>query len=63
MGCKIKVRKEGRAKAKGKYRGRRVNEPLHQDIRDQLKLGRSYSEIQQKLGCSRATIARVVKVS
>nr|WP_305840356.1 helix-turn-helix domain-containing protein [Photobacterium leiognathi] len=38
-------------------------ESLHQDIRDQLSLGRSYSEIQQKLGCSRATIARVVKES
>nr|WP_305812954.1 helix-turn-helix domain-containing protein [Photobacterium leiognathi] len=30
-------------------------------MRDQLSLGRSYSEIQQKLRCSRATIARVVK--
>ena len=50
-----------KAKAEGKYRGRRVNESLRQDIRDQLSLGRSYSEIQQKLGCSRATIARVVK--
>ncbi|ELV7518397.1 recombinase family protein [Photobacterium damselae] len=50
-----------KAKAEGKYRGRRVNASLHQDIRDQLSLGRSYSEIQQKLGCSRATIARVVK--
>ena len=50
-----------KAKAEGKYRGRRVNESLHQDIRDQLTLGRSYSEIQQKLGCSRATIARVTK--
>ncbi|WP_318409150.1 recombinase family protein [Photobacterium leiognathi] len=52
-----------KAKAEGKYRGRRVNESLHQDIRDQLSLGRSYSEIQQKLGCSRATIARVIKGS
>ncbi len=50
-----------KAKSEGKYRGRRVNESLHQDIRDQLSLGRSYSEIQQKLRCSRATIARVVK--
>ena len=48
-----------KAKAKGKYRGRRVNESLHQDIRDQLSLGRSYSEIQLKLGCSRATIAKI----
>ena len=52
-----------KAKSEGKYRGRRVNEILHQDIRDQLKLGRSYSNIQQKLGCSRATIAKVIKES
>nr|WP_305843202.1 Trp family transcriptional regulator [Photobacterium leiognathi] len=32
-------------------------------IVDQLSLRRSYSEIQQKLGYSRATIARVVKDS
>lgn len=52
-----------KAKAEGKYRGRRANVTLHQDIRDQLTLGRSYSQIQEKLGCSRATIARVVKES
>ncbi|KLV03667.1 resolvase [Photobacterium aquae] len=52
-----------KAKAEGKYRGRRANMALHQDIRDQLTLGRSYSQIQEKLGCSRATIARVVKES
>ncbi|HIF9529837.1 TPA: recombinase family protein [Photobacterium damselae] len=50
-----------KAKLEGKYRGRQINKALHQDIRDQLSLGRSYSEIQKKLGCSRATIARVVK--
>jgi DNA invertase Pin-like site-specific DNA recombinase len=50
-----------KAKAEGKYRGRRVNESLHQDIRDQLSLGRSYSEIQLKLGCSRATVAKIRK--
>ncbi|WP_237043648.1 hypothetical protein [Photobacterium kishitanii] len=35
-----------KARAEGKYRGRRVNEALHQDIRDQLTLRRSYSYIQ-----------------
>lgn len=34
----------------GKYRGRCVNESLHQDTRELIKLGRSYSEVQQKLG-------------
>ncbi|SUB91808.1 Uncharacterised protein [Photobacterium damselae] len=52
---------QGIAKSDGKYRGRRVNESLHQDIRDQLSLGRSYSKIQKKLRCSWATIVRVVK--
>lgn len=47
----------------GKYRGRCVNEVLHQDSREQLKLGRSYSGLKQKLGCSRATIAKGVKES
>lgn len=51
-----------KAKAEGKYRGRQPNLALHHDILDQLTLGRSYSQIQEKLGCSRATIAKVVKV-
>ncbi len=43
----------GKAKAEGQYRGCRMNASVHQDSRDQLSLRRSYSEIQQKLGCSR----------
>ncbi|OBU41473.1 resolvase [Photobacterium phosphoreum] len=54
---------QGIAKAEGKYRGRQPNLALHHDILDQLTLGRSYSQIQEKLGCSRATIAKVVKVA
>ncbi|MCD9504028.1 resolvase [Photobacterium phosphoreum] len=50
-----------KAKAEGKYRGRQPNVALHHDILDQLTLGRSYSQIQEKLRCSRATIAKVVK--
>jgi DNA invertase Pin-like site-specific DNA recombinase len=52
-----------KAKSEGKYRGRQPNIALHHDILDQLTLGRSYSQIQKKLGCSRATIAKVVKQS
>ena len=48
-----------KAKAEGKYRGRQPNVALHHDILDQLTLGRSYSQIQAKLGCSRATIAKI----
>lgn len=50
-----------KAKEEGKYRGRQPNLELHHDILDQLTLGRSYSQIQQKLGCSRATIAKITK--
>ncbi|WP_232584459.1 hypothetical protein [Photobacterium carnosum] len=50
-----------KVKAEGKYRGRQPNVALHHDILDQLTLERSYSQIQEKLGCSRATIAKVVK--
>ncbi|WP_369686247.1 hypothetical protein [Photobacterium kishitanii] len=60
---KRQARGIAKAKASGKYRGRQVNEVLHQDIRDQLMLGRSYSDIQKKLGCSRATIAKISKKS
>ena len=52
-----------KAKEEGKYRGRQPNLTLHHDILDQLTLGRSYSQIQEKLGCSRATIAKVVKIA
>ena len=52
-----------KAKEEGKYRGRQLNLALHHDILDQLTLGRSYSQIQEKLGCSRATIAKVVKAN
>ena len=50
-----------KARSEGKYRGRQPNIALHNDILDQLTLGRSYSQIQEKLGCSRATIAKVIK--
>jgi DNA invertase Pin-like site-specific DNA recombinase len=52
-----------KAKAEGKYRGRQPNLALHHAILDQLTLGRSYSQIQEKLGCSRATIAKITKKS
>jgi DNA invertase Pin-like site-specific DNA recombinase len=60
---RYKRQAQGIAKAKleGKYRGRQPNIALHHDILDQLTLGRSYSQIQEKLGCSRATIAKIVK--
>ncbi|HIF9266882.1 TPA: recombinase family protein [Photobacterium damselae] len=55
-----KRQEQGIAKAE-EHRGRRLNVSLHPDMRVQLSLGRSYSEIQQKLGC--AIIERMVKGS
>ena len=52
-----------KAKSEGKYRGRPVNEKLHRNIRDLLDGGRSYSHIQEILGCSRHTISKVKKLS
>ncbi|MGR5429471.1 recombinase family protein [Vibrio astriarenae] len=50
-----------KAKKEGKYKGRRVNNDLHEKIRSLLTRGVSYSEIQSVLCCSRSTIARVSK--
>lgn len=50
------------AKAKGKYKGRPVNTKLHQDIRDMLGKGHSWSDVSRITGASRSTIARAAKV-
>jgi len=50
------------AKAEGKYKGRPVNQKLHSHIRDLLEAGRSYSYIQEMLGCSRHTISKIKKL-
>lgn len=51
-----------KAKSEGKYRGRPINEKLHRNIRDLLEGGKSYSYIQDVLGCSRHTISKVKKL-
>ena len=50
------------AKANGKYKGRPVNAKLHQDIRDMLGKGHSWSDVSRITGASRSTIARAAKV-
>jgi len=59
-----KRQKQGIAKAKeeGKYKGKRINTELHGNIKKMLAGGLSYTDIQNALGCSRATIARVKKI-
>ena len=50
-----------KAKTLGKYTGGRENKNLHRKIELLLKEGKSYSQIQDLLGCSRHTIAKVSK--
>jgi len=56
--------KQGIAKAKeeGKYKGKQINIELHKNINKMLTAGLSYTDIQNALACSRATIARVKKL-
>ncbi|MEM7620009.1 MAG: recombinase family protein [Pseudomonadota bacterium] len=54
---------EGISKAKldGKYKGRQVNQKLHQNIAALLRDGKSYRDIRELLGCSQSTISLVKK--
>lgn len=54
---------EGIAKAKinGKYKGRTANPKRNENIAALLNAGKSYSDIVNLLGCSRATISKVRK--
>jgi len=51
-----------KAKELGKYKGRPIDQSLHQNIRELLSDGKSWNKIQNMLECSRATIAKVVKM-
>lgn len=54
---------EGIEKAKkiGKYKGRRINHNLHENIIALLKAGKSYNSIVSLLGCSKSTISKIAK--
>lgn len=56
--------RQGIAKAKeeGKYKGKQINTELHKNIKTMLTAGLSYTDIQNALGCSRATIARIKRL-
>ena len=49
------------AKAQGKYKGRQIDTEKHRKIALLLNEGKSYSDIQDLLGCSRHTISKVKK--
>ena len=51
-----------RAKREGKYQGRPVNIKLHQKVEGLLREGKSYSQIEALIGCSRHTISKVSKL-
>ncbi|HBC3474103.1 TPA: recombinase family protein [Vibrio parahaemolyticus] len=52
-----------KAKALGKYQGRKPDLKLRENIQLLLAEGKSWSQIQELLGCSRSTIATVNKLS
>lgn len=51
-----------RAKLEGKYRGRPINTKLRSKIEGLLRENKSYSQIEELLGCSRHTISKVSKL-
>ena len=50
-----------KAKCQGKYKGRPEDVELQKKIKSLLDVGKSYSQIQHLLGCSRHTISKVKK--
>ncbi|EJV0278830.1 TPA: recombinase family protein [Vibrio parahaemolyticus] len=52
-----------KAKALGKYQGRKPDLKLRENIQLLLAEGKSWSQIQELLGCSRSTIATVKKLT
>ncbi len=50
------------AKKCGKYKGRQVNQKLHENISALLQAGKSYGAIVDLLGCSRSTISKIRKL-
>jgi DNA invertase Pin-like site-specific DNA recombinase len=51
-----------KAKALGKYQGRKPDQQLRENVAILLNEGKSWSQIQRFLGCSRSTIAKVRKL-
>lgn len=50
-----------RAKAEGRYKGRREDVKRNAGIAAMLKAGSSWSQVQAATGCSRATVAKIAK--
>ena len=54
---------QGQAKAEGRYKGPAENVERNAGIATMLKAGQSWSTIQNATGCSRATVAKIAKLS
>lgn len=52
-----------KAKANNRYKGRPINQDLHRKVQELLSDGKSWNKIQDLIGCSRATIAKVAKLN
>jgi DNA invertase Pin-like site-specific DNA recombinase len=52
-----------KARAEGKYRGRKINQHRHDAINRLLASGSSWSQVQKTIGCSRGTISRAVRLA
>ncbi|MGK7244963.1 recombinase family protein [Buttiauxella agrestis] len=52
-----------RSKKLGLYKGRPINQDLHRKVLELLSDGKSWNKIQDLIGCSRATIAKVSKLN
>lgn len=50
-----------RARSEGKYNGRPENTKRNARIASMLKAGNSYTDVQEAMGCSRATVAKIAK--
>jgi DNA invertase Pin-like site-specific DNA recombinase len=52
---------QAKARAEGKYVGRPENKRRNARIAAMLAAGTSYSDVQEAIGCSRATVAKIAK--
>ncbi|GJD59623.1 hypothetical protein MTDSW087_05832 [Methylobacterium dankookense] len=52
---------QAKAKAEGRYKGRQENVARNASIATMLSKGLSWSQIENAVGCSRATIAKIAK--
>lgn len=50
-----------KAKSENRYKGRPIDQELHRRIAELLSDGKSWNKVQDLIGCSRATVAKVSK--